>query len=338
MKTRLITLLPVSAALFLVAGLMVNSRVAAAASAAGANARITEIMQRLHDVQRFGAVALSPDGNTIAWIVTRKPDEKTKAPAKDSQETLPAQMLQIAQADGSQVRTATIPDSLKSCRYSSLAWSPDSRTLAFLSNCNHAKKTEQQFDIYEAASNGTRARRMTQLQGGIRELAWTPDGAELSFLFVKGDLHPITAVSATKAQTGVIGETGIEHQQVAVIPAKGGTAQEITPASIFVYEFDWSPTGHELAYIGAPPPGRDNWWTAKLYTQTVGAAPVAVLDPVSVSGSLKGLQIALPRWSPDGSRIAFIGGLMSDQGSTGGRHLRRPCCRRTAGGHHARDQ
>ena len=33
---------------------------------------------------------------------------------------------------------------------------------------------------------------------------------------------------------------------------------------------------------------------------------------------LHGLQIAVPRWSPDGKIIAFIGGLMSDQGSTGG--------------------
>jgi dipeptidyl aminopeptidase/acylaminoacyl peptidase len=30
------------------------------------------------------------------------------------------------------------------------------------------------------------------------------------------------------------------------------------------------------------------------------------------------LQIAVPRWSPDRKAIAFIGGLMSDQGSTGG--------------------
>src|SRR5439155_20434897 len=30
------------------------------------------------------------------------------------------------------------------------------------------------------------------------------------------------------------------------------------------------------------------------------------------------MQIAVPRWSPDGKTIAFIGGLMSDQGVTGG--------------------
>ncbi len=33
---------------------------------------------------------------------------------------------------------------------------------------------------------------------------------------------------------------------------------------------------------------------------------------------MHGLQIAVPRFSPDGKQIAFIGGLMSDQGSTGG--------------------
>jgi dipeptidyl aminopeptidase/acylaminoacyl peptidase len=30
------------------------------------------------------------------------------------------------------------------------------------------------------------------------------------------------------------------------------------------------------------------------------------------------MQIAVPRWSPDGQSIAFIGGLMSDEGATGG--------------------
>jgi dipeptidyl aminopeptidase/acylaminoacyl peptidase len=52
--------------------------------------------------------------------------------------------------------------------------------------------------------------------------------------------------------------------------------------------------------------------------QTLGSAPQAILAPAEVAGPLHGLQIAVPRWSPDGKVIAFIGGLMSDQGSTGG--------------------
>ena len=46
--------------------------------------------------------------------------------------------------------------------------------------------------------------------------------------------------------------------------------------------------------------------------------PKAILAPAEVAGPLHGLQIAVPRWSPDGKQIAFIGGLMSDQGVTGG--------------------
>ena len=46
--------------------------------------------------------------------------------------------------------------------------------------------------------------------------------------------------------------------------------------------------------------------------------PHSIVDPQKDSGPLHGLQIAVPRWSPDGSHVAFIGGLMSDQGATGG--------------------
>ncbi|MGA9366821.1 MAG: S9 family peptidase [Steroidobacteraceae bacterium] len=278
------------------------------------DSRIAEIMQRLRDVQTFEAVSVAPSGKTVAWAVTVKAP-KTAAATDGGK---PGQVLQMADADGAHVSTVTIPQSVKSCRFSNLRWSPDSRTLAFLSNCNHGAGGDEQFDIYEVAAQGSTARRISQLHGLVNQLAWTPSGSELSFLYVQGDVHPVSAVSATKALVGVIGETGVERQRVAVLPASGGAVRQITPVETFIYEYDWSPTGDRLAYVGAPPPGRDNWWTAKLYTQALGGEPKVTLDPAAAAGPLHGLQIALPRWSPDGSQIALIGGLMSDQGSTGG--------------------
>ena len=80
----------------------------------------------------------------------------------------------------------------------------------------------------------------------MNQLVWTPNGSELSFLYVQGDVHPVSAVSATKALVGVIGETGVEFQRIAVLPASGGDVRQITPAGTFIYEYDWSPTGTGL--------------------------------------------------------------------------------------------
>ena len=279
--------------------------------------QIAQIMQRLRDVQSFDSVAVAPNGRTVAWTVTEKAPRE-KSPKSAANHGKPGQILQMADVAGTGVRTVTIAQSVKSCRYSNLSWSPDSRTLAFLSNCNHGAAGDDQFDIYEVTAADTAARRISHLRGLVQQLVWTPNGRELSFLYVAGDVHPVSAVSATKALVGVIGETGEELQRIAMLPASGGDVREITPADTFIYEYDWSPSGDRLAYVGAPPPGRDNWWTAKLYTQTLGGQPKVTLDPTSVAGPLHGLQIALPRWSPDGRQIALIGGLMSDQGSTGG--------------------
>ena len=105
-----------------------------------------------------------------------------------------------------------------------------------------------------------------------------------------------------KPAIGVISaSTMAEVQRIAMldVPAVGRQLPKITqvtPASLHVYEFDWSPNSKDLAYIAAAPPGEDNWWVAQLYVQTLGnGTPQSILKPT--------MQIAGPtmvsRWEND---------------------------------------
>ena len=187
------------------------------------------------------------------------------------------------------------------------AWSPDGRQLAFLST-----RESGQAQLWVAPATGGAARRLTALTGYLADPAWSPDGREIALLFAENAPGGGGPLEAVPAQTGVI-ESQVYNQRIAVVDAASGSVRQVTPKELHVYEYDWSPDGRAFAFTAAPGPGDNNWWIARLYTMALdGAAPRALFEPPAR------MQLAVPRWSPDGKAIAFIGGLMSDEGFTGG--------------------
>jgi len=275
------------------------------AGSAPIDPRIDHLLTELGKVRGIRGVQLSPDGRQLAWVVNTggKPT------------------VMLGKADGRDAHRLDTRDDAGSCSETSLAWAPDSRHLAFLSDCASAGASKGHPAVVLADAAGHAApKKLAALDGYAHALNWSPDGKQLGFLYVEGATRAASAVAAAKPAAGEIGVDGLEVQRVAAVSADGGDVQMLTPAPSYVYEFSWSPDSRQLAYVAAPAPGDNNWWIAKLYAQDAkaDAAPRALVDTRTITGPLHGLQMALPRWSPDGSRIVFIGGLMSDQGATGG--------------------
>jgi dipeptidyl aminopeptidase/acylaminoacyl peptidase len=277
----------------------------AAASPSPLDPRIGSVIEALEKTRKIRQVSLSPDGQMIAWAVDGQAGiEIQVAPTAD-----PSHPHRLTAGTGA------------TCMEEDLAWSPDSKSLAFTSNCNAPSNSSDQLDVYlmNPAAAGASARRLTHLHGGITSLAFSPDGLHIACLYIEGATRPAGALAPMKPPAGVIGVEGLEIQRVAVVEAASGEFRQVSPAGLHVYEYDWAPHSQQIAYVAAPPPGENNWWVAQLYSQQLGDAQAhAILDPEHTPGSLHGLQIAVPRWSPSGDQIAFIGGLMSDQGATGG--------------------
>src|SRR6266571_2593847 len=248
-------------------------------------------MNSLLALREFREVAISPDGRRLAWV---------------------EQYSEIYVSDLGAPESA--PRRLNAARPGAppaghdIAWSPDGSRLAFLSFAAEAG----QLELYITDLGGGAPVELTHLKGFLAEPKWSPDGKSIAVLFTEnapraaGPLEPMTP------DEGVV-ESQIYEQRLTLVDVATGQVRQLTHPDLYVYEYDWSPDGKQLVVTAAPGNGDDNWYVAELYTVSAETGEMKIIyDPPLDS------QVAGPRWSPDGKYIAFISGLMSDEGNTGG--------------------
>jgi dipeptidyl aminopeptidase/acylaminoacyl peptidase len=254
------------------------------APAQTASSRAAAVLDSMPQAKTVDQVALSPDGTQVAYLVNGQ--------------------LTLISASGGPSRTIAVEGNLP---LRDVAWSADSERVAFIADAPGDVPAAQ---VWTAASDGSAAVKHAELKGYVQTPRFSPDGSKIAILFIEGmprvagPLEPMTPLS------GVVDQK-IYEQRITTIDLGADRLTQVTPADVYVYEYEWTPDGQSWAASAAHGSGDRNWWIARLYLVSARTGEMReIYKPKR--------QIADPRVSFDGNSVAFIEGLMSDEGSTGG--------------------
>jgi dipeptidyl aminopeptidase/acylaminoacyl peptidase len=280
---------------------------------------LDDAMRAMFGLHEFQQAVISPDGTQVAWV------ESLFGPGGAPSSNSAIYVAKLSRPDAAKQISAG--DGKAAHEEHDVAWSPDSKQLAFLSD---AAKPGQ-LDLYvtsvgaavaapvkhpsgktrSSANTESGAKRLTKLTGFLAEPGWSPDGKTIALLFTENATRAAGPLVAETPDEGVVSDAYFE-QRLTLVDSATARMRQISPADMYVYEFEWAPDSRRLVITSAHGNGDDNWYIAVLSTIEADSGDMhALVDK-------PGMQIAVPKWSPDGKTIALIGGLMSDEPIPGG--------------------
>jgi dipeptidyl aminopeptidase/acylaminoacyl peptidase len=248
-------------------------------------------------VHRYRSFEIAPNAQ---WVAAVEGDSSASGAPPTSRSLVIRGVLA-----GTTLNIALPCGAVPQCWPDSPTWSPDSTHLSFTLRTpgNLARS------VYTVAADGSGLTRRLEFAGTIVDLRYLKDG-RLAMLATE---NATKEVGPTEAGAPIAGDLSAAPPEQRIAILENGALKWVSPPDLYVYEYDWRGSGRGFVGTAAPGDGDNNWWIAKLYAFTEDGTTQVLYAP---PGNRQ--QLAMPTVSRDGSQVAFIAGIMSDFGSTGG--------------------
>jgi len=235
---------------------------------------------------------VSPDGLMVAYVVV--------GADKDDDETRTA--VWVAPING----RAAARRFTQGKKDHSPRWSPDGRSLAFVSD--RGEKSQ----VFVAPLAGGEARQVTKAKWGVSSPAWSPDGTRIAYAARTGEWkEPKERKGAEKSAPRVIRDLrykldGIgffdeRRMHIFVVEIEPGTEKQLTNGDYYEDQPSWSPDGKTIAFVADRERARND----RQFRSDVWAVPAKGGRAVRLSRAKGGASI--PTYSPDGKWLAYVG-------------------------------
>jgi dipeptidyl aminopeptidase/acylaminoacyl peptidase len=244
---------------------------------------------------------LSPDGKAVAYVLTTIDQKKNRRESS----------IWIVPSDGTAAPRRLSAEGFSS---NSPRWSPDGKTLAFLSarasDLPAGESPKSQIYLLSIAGGGE-AIALTKLKNSVQSYQWSPEGSRIVLVSTSG---PMDGVAAADRKSDVRHYTHIQYKfndsgwfddkrrHLWVVSVPGGEAKQITEGQDWNdTDPQWSPDGTRIAFVSDR--------TGKAYDNShntdVWVIPAAGGSLTKISDHA--FEDDNPRWSPDGKQILFTG-------------------------------